>query len=64
MDTAKLMTGHYGSEALQVTKDILQEINRRDLADELEKKMGKTTDANIYINSEFALKQNSSQNAT
>lgn len=64
MDTAKLMTGHYGSEALQVTIDILKVIHQCLLAHKLEKKMGKTTDANIYINSEFALKQNSSQNAT
>ena len=55
MDTAKLMTGHYGSKALQVTKDILQEIKRCDLADELEKKMGKTTKANIHMNSELLL---------
>ncbi|XP_054452214.1 sterile alpha motif domain-containing protein 9 [Anoplopoma fimbria] len=41
MDTTKLMTDHYGSkEALQVTKDILKEINQRELARQLEKKMG------------------------
>lgn len=55
MDTAKLMTGHYGSEALQVTKDILHEINQRDLAHKLEKNTGKTTNANIYMNSEIVL---------
>ncbi|XP_044054917.1 sterile alpha motif domain-containing protein 9 [Siniperca chuatsi] len=41
MDTAKLMTDHYGSdEALRVTKDILKEINQRDLLSQLEKNMG------------------------
>ncbi|XP_071342749.1 sterile alpha motif domain-containing protein 9 isoform X2 [Trachinotus anak] len=41
MDTTKLMTGHYGNDrALRVTIDILKEINQRELADQLEKKMG------------------------
>ncbi|XP_059197740.1 sterile alpha motif domain-containing protein 9-like [Centropristis striata] len=40
MDTAQLMTGHYGSKALQVTQDNLKEINQRQLAYELENKMG------------------------
>ncbi|XP_070765170.1 sterile alpha motif domain-containing protein 9 [Enoplosus armatus] len=41
MDTTKIITDHYGSEeALQVTKDILKEINQRDLVRQLEKKMG------------------------
>ncbi|TMS20045.1 Sterile alpha motif domain-containing protein 9 [Larimichthys crocea] len=41
MDTAKLMTDHYGSrDALRVTKDILKEINQRDLVRQLEKSMG------------------------
>ena len=55
MDTTKLMTHHYGREALKVTSDILKEIKQRDLAHKLEKKMGKTTTANIYINSELVL---------
>ncbi|XP_059197425.1 sterile alpha motif domain-containing protein 9-like [Centropristis striata] len=40
MDTAQLMSGHYGSKALQVTQDNLKEINQRQLAYELENKMG------------------------
>ncbi|XP_068563923.1 sterile alpha motif domain-containing protein 9-like [Cebidichthys violaceus] len=41
MDTTRLMTDHYGSkEALQVTRDILKEINQRELARQLEKNMG------------------------
>lgn len=44
MDTAKLLTDHYGSaEALQVTLDTLREIHQCELARELEKNMGKTT---------------------
>ncbi|XP_040040581.2 uncharacterized protein LOC120824069 [Gasterosteus aculeatus] len=39
MDTATLLTRHYGSEeALQVTKDILRDINQRELLLQLEKK--------------------------
>ncbi|XP_044217384.1 GTPase IMAP family member 9-like [Thunnus albacares] len=41
MDTAMLMTEHYGSnEALQITLDILKEINHCELANHLEKNMG------------------------
>ena len=51
MDTAKLMTEHYGSnEALQITLDILREIHQFDLANRLEKNMGKTTDVKMYSN--------------
>ncbi|XP_062419237.1 sterile alpha motif domain-containing protein 9 [Pungitius pungitius] len=40
MDTAMLMTRHYGNkEALQVTKDILRDINQQQLVCQLEKKM-------------------------
>ncbi|KAF3835437.1 hypothetical protein F7725_027995 [Dissostichus mawsoni] len=43
-DTAKIMTDHYGTyEAVQVTIDILLNINQRRLACDLEKKTGKTT---------------------
>uniref|UniRef100_A0A8C2WC08 Pyrin domain-containing protein n=1 Tax=Cyclopterus lumpus TaxID=8103 RepID=A0A8C2WC08_CYCLU len=38
MDTTTLMTNYYGcKEALQVTKDILKEINQQELARQLEK---------------------------
>ncbi|XP_070688700.1 sterile alpha motif domain-containing protein 9 [Pempheris klunzingeri] len=41
MDTAQLMTDHYGSkEAFRITLDILREINQRELARTLEKDMG------------------------
>ncbi|XP_056235111.1 sterile alpha motif domain-containing protein 9-like isoform X2 [Seriola aureovittata] len=41
MDTTDLMTAHYGIDgALQVTIDILKEINQRELASQLEKNMG------------------------
>ncbi|XP_018531803.1 sterile alpha motif domain-containing protein 9 [Lates calcarifer] len=41
MDTAKVMTSHYGNEgALWVTIDILKEINQCELACQLEKNMG------------------------
>ncbi|XP_038153129.1 sterile alpha motif domain-containing protein 9-like [Cyprinodon tularosa] len=41
MDTAQILTGHYGGqEALLVTKDLLQEINQRELALQLEKSIG------------------------
>ncbi|CAK6979056.1 sterile alpha motif domain-containing protein 9-like [Scomber scombrus] len=41
MDTAKLLTDHYGSnEALQVTLDVLKEICQCELACHLEKNMG------------------------
>ncbi|XP_067452179.1 sterile alpha motif domain-containing protein 9-like [Thunnus thynnus] len=41
MDTAKLLTEHYGSnEALQVTLDVLREIHQCDLVCHLEKNMG------------------------
>ncbi|XP_031731150.1 uncharacterized protein LOC116398726 [Anarrhichthys ocellatus] len=56
IDTTTLMTDHYGSkEALQVTIDILKEINQRELAHQLEKNMGKTTNANMYSIWEVAL---------
>lgn len=49
IDTATLLTRHYGSEeALQVTKDILRDINQRELVRQLEKKTGKITNANTY----------------
>ncbi len=42
-DTANLLTNHYGAtEALQVTKDVLTEINQRDLVRQLEENLGKT----------------------
>ena len=51
MDTAKLMTEHYGSnEALQVTLDVLREIHQCDLVCHLEKNMGKTTNVKMYSN--------------
>ncbi|XP_051231596.1 uncharacterized protein LOC127349754 isoform X2 [Dicentrarchus labrax] len=41
MDTAQLMTDHYGSkDALQVTTDILMEIQQNELAGQLKKNMG------------------------
>ncbi|KAK2835070.1 hypothetical protein Q5P01_015554 [Channa striata] len=41
MDTAKLMTDHYGNEeALRVTIEVLKEINQRDLARQMEKNTG------------------------
>ncbi|XP_028442421.1 sterile alpha motif domain-containing protein 9-like [Perca flavescens] len=41
MDTAKLMTEHYGEkEALRITIDILQNIDQRELALQLENRMG------------------------
>lgn len=50
MDTTTLMIGHYGNEeALQVTMDILKQINQRELANQLEKKMGKTTNVNVDV---------------
>ncbi|XP_078114361.1 sterile alpha motif domain-containing protein 9-like isoform X1 [Sander vitreus] len=40
-DTAKLIIDHYGEkEALRVTKDILKDINQRELACQLDNKMG------------------------
>lgn len=49
MDTAKLMTDHYGSnEALRVTKDILKDINQLDLLREMENMLGKTTSAKMH----------------
>lgn len=51
MDTTKLITGHYGNEgALQVTMDILKEINQYQLASQLENKMGKTTHLKTFFN--------------
>uniref|UniRef100_A0A3Q2TGX8 Pyrin domain-containing protein n=1 Tax=Fundulus heteroclitus TaxID=8078 RepID=A0A3Q2TGX8_FUNHE len=42
LDTAKLLTAHYGSQdALLVTVDILEEINQNDLAQRLQRSMGK-----------------------
>ncbi|XP_029285417.1 sterile alpha motif domain-containing protein 9 [Cottoperca gobio] len=41
MDTAKLMTDHYGDkDALRVTLDSLQNINQREVAHELKNRMG------------------------
>ncbi|XP_073332006.1 sterile alpha motif domain-containing protein 9 [Pagrus major] len=57
MDTAKLMTGRYGSEALQVTKDVLQDIDR-DLALKLEKSMGQQEQQRL---SKEALKKEANQ---
>ncbi|KAG8003330.1 Sterile alpha motif domain-containing protein 9 [Nibea albiflora] len=40
MDTAKVMTDHYGSrDVLRVTKDVLKEINQRKLVRQLEKSL-------------------------
>ncbi|XP_032364847.1 sterile alpha motif domain-containing protein 9 [Etheostoma spectabile] len=40
VDTAKLMTEHHGEDALRVTTDILQNIDQRELARQLENRMG------------------------
>ncbi|KAM9358524.1 sterile alpha motif domain-containing protein 9-like [Symphorus nematophorus] len=59
MDTAKLMADHYGSEeALRVTKDILKEINQRELVCQLEKKMGQQEQQHL---SKEALKKEADQ---
>ncbi|XP_062280762.1 sterile alpha motif domain-containing protein 9 [Scomber scombrus] len=59
MDTAKLLTEHYGSnEALQVTLDVLKEICQCDLACHLEKNMGQLKQ---QCHSKEALKKEANQ---
>lgn len=58
-DTTKLLTDHYGNgDALQVTRDILIQINQRQLASQLEKHMGQLK---LQCHSDDALKRESHQ---
>ncbi|XP_053178657.1 sterile alpha motif domain-containing protein 9-like [Scomber japonicus] len=59
MDTAKLLTEHYGSnEALQVTLEVLKEISQCDLACHLERNMGQLKQ---QCHSKEALKKEANQ---
>ncbi|XP_040896301.1 sterile alpha motif domain-containing protein 9-like [Toxotes jaculatrix] len=59
MDTAKLMTDHYGKDSvLQATIDILKEINQCQLASQLEKNMGQLKQQGL---SKGALKKETNQ---
>ncbi|XP_029989004.1 sterile alpha motif domain-containing protein 9-like [Sphaeramia orbicularis] len=59
IDTAKLLLSHYGNvDALQVTRDILYQIDQRDLASRLEKDMGPLK---LQSHSDDALKRESHQ---